>query len=43
MLMLPYFQPFGTPLFNIGHEKYPFGNVMDFYFFKIFITHNKEL
>jgi hypothetical protein len=32
-LVVPYFQPFLTPLFNIGHDKHPFGYVMDFEFF----------
>ncbi len=42
-LMVPYFQPFLTLLFSIGHEKHPFEYVMDFEFLKTFITHNKEL
>jgi hypothetical protein len=32
-LKVPYIQPFWTPLFNIGHEKHPFGYVMNFEFF----------
>jgi len=42
-LMVPYFQAFWTPLFNYGHEKHPFGYVMDFDFFLKIITHNNEL
>jgi hypothetical protein len=41
--MVPYIQPFLTPLFNIGHEKHPFGYVMKFEIIFIFIAHNKEL
>jgi hypothetical protein len=38
-LMVPYFQPFKTFLFNIGHEKHPFGYVIDFdFFFRIYYT-----
>jgi hypothetical protein len=42
-LKVPYIQPFWAPLFNIGHEKHPFGYVMNFEIFLTFITHNKEL
>jgi len=42
-LKVPYIQPFWTPLFNIGHEKHPFGYVMNFEFFEKFVAHNKEL
>jgi hypothetical protein len=38
-LVVPYFQPFLTSLFNIGHKKHPFGYVMNFEFLKTFITH----
>jgi hypothetical protein len=42
-LKLPYIQPFWTPLFNIGHEKHPFGYVMNFKSFFKFIAYNTEL
>jgi hypothetical protein len=42
-LKVPYIQPFWTPLFNIGHEKQPFGYVMNFEILLTFIAHNKEL
>jgi len=35
-LMMPYFQAFWTSLFGIGHEKHPFGYVMEFEFFFYF-------
>jgi hypothetical protein len=38
-LVVPYFQPFLTSLFKIGHQKHPFGYVMNFDFFKTSITH----
>jgi len=38
-LMAPYFQPFLTPLFNIGHDL---GNMIKFEKKITFITHNKK-
>jgi hypothetical protein len=40
-LMVPCFQH--KHLFGIGHEKHPFGYVMDFEISKIYIMHSKEL
>jgi hypothetical protein len=42
-LKVSYIQPFLTPLFNIGHEKQPFGYVMNFEILLTFIAHNKAL
>jgi hypothetical protein len=41
-IMKPYFQPFWTLVFSNGHEKHPFGYVMDFEIYLTFITHNEE-
>jgi len=42
-LMVPHFQPFWITLFSIGHEKHPFGYVMNLEKKKTFITHSKVL
>jgi hypothetical protein len=41
-IMKPYFQPFWTLVFSNGHEKHPFGYLMDFEIYLTFITHNEE-
>jgi hypothetical protein len=38
---MPYFQPFLTLPLSIGHEKHPFGYVMDFENLWTFIARNK--
>ncbi len=40
-LIMPYFQPFLTLPLSIGHEKHPFGYVMDFENLWTFIARNK--
>jgi hypothetical protein len=41
-LKMPSIQPFWTSIFNIGHEKNPFGYAMKFELIFTSITHNKE-
>jgi hypothetical protein len=40
-LIMPYFQPLLTLPLRIGHEKHPFGYVMDFEILWTFIACNK--